>query len=96
MPTTALGKWSAGLNIVFLVAIIASVILVNALKILQYEDRWWDITVAVAVPLVLIALITGIIAFRKNRDRSGLVILSIITGACAILFGLLHSLFISD
>ncbi|MFH1235896.1 MAG: hypothetical protein V1685_03075 [Parcubacteria group bacterium] len=95
MPTTKLGKWSAGLNIVFLVVVIIAVLLTQAFKLLNFGDRWWDITVAILVPVELIAFITGIIAMRK-KDRSGLVVLSVVTGACAILFALLHSLFISD
>lgn len=96
MPKTLLGKWSAGLNILFLLVVTASIILVKVLSILNFDDRWWDVTVAVLVPVELIAFITGIVAMGKNKDRSGLVLLSIITGGCAILFALLHSLFISD
>lgn len=95
MPTTKLGKWSAGLSIAFLAVVATAVILVKAANVLNFDDRWWDITVAILVPVEIIAFITGIIAMRK-KDRSGLVILSVVTGACAILFALLHSLFISD
>ena len=95
MPTSKLGKWSAGLNIAFLVVVVVAVILVKGVNVLNFGDRWWDITVAILVPVELIAFITGIIAMRK-KDRSGLVVLSVITGARAIVFALLHSLFISD
>ncbi|MEK7537736.1 MAG: hypothetical protein AAB619_02050 [Patescibacteria group bacterium] len=96
MPTTKLGKWSAGLNIFFLAVIIASIILVKALRILNFDDRWWDVTVPVAFLVEMIALFTGIRAVRKNKERSSLVFFSIFMGIAAILFVPLHSLFISD
>jgi len=96
MPKTTLGKWSVGLNAFFLIAVSTSCVLVLVLKILNFDDHWWDVTVAVAFPASIIALITGIIAARKNADRSALVYLSIFVGVCTVLFILLHSLFISD
>ena len=95
-PKTKLGKWSVGLNIFFLTAIIASIILVKIFKVLNFDDRWWDVTVGIAFPASIIALITGLLAVRKNKDRSGLVYLSIFIGIGTILFILLHSLFIND
>ena len=96
MPNTKTGKWSVGLNAFFLIAIAISCVLVFILKILNFDDHWWDITVAVAFPASIIALITGILAIRKYKERSVLVFLSIIIGVCTILFILLHSLFIND
>ncbi|OGY24968.1 MAG: hypothetical protein A2Z11_04865 [Candidatus Woykebacteria bacterium RBG_16_43_9] len=96
VPKTRLGKWSVGLNAFFLIAIAASVVLVLILKILNFDDRWWDVTVGIVFPASIIALITGIIAVRKNKDRSVLVYLSIFVGVCTVLFILLHSLFIND
>ena len=96
MPKTKLGKWSVGLNAFFLIAIAISCVLVLILKILNFDDHWWDITVAIAFPASIIALITGILAVRKYKERSVLVFLSILIGVCTILFLLLHSLFIND
>ncbi len=96
MPKTKLGKWSVGLNAFFLIAIATSCVLVLILKILNFDDHWWDITVAIAFPASIIALITGILAVRKYKERSVLVFLSILIGVCTILFLLLHSLFIND
>jgi len=96
MPKTKAGKWSVGLNAFFLIAVATSVVLAVVLKILNFDDHWWDITVAVAFPASIIALITGILAIRKYKERSVLVFLSIIIGVCTILFILLHSLFIND
>ncbi len=96
MPKTKLGKWSVGLNAFFLIAVATSCALVLTLKILNFDDHWWDVTVAVAFPASIIALIIGIIAVRKNKDRSILVYLSIFVGVCTVLFILLHSLFIND
>lgn len=96
MPKTALGRWSVGLNVFFLIAVVTSVVLVLILKILNFDNHWWDVTAAVAFPASIIALITGILAIRKYEERSTLVYLSIFVGICTVLFILLHSLFISD
>ena len=94
-PTTKLGKWSAILNIVFLIIIVVSVILVLVLGILDFGDKWWDVTVPVAFLIEMVAFYTGIRAVRK-KDHSILVYLSIVIGSLTILFVFLHSLFISD
>ncbi len=96
MPTTTLGKWSVGLNIVFLGIVIVSVVLVKALGVLDFGDRWWDVTVPVAFLIEMAALYTGIRAVRKSKERLALVYFSIVVGIVTILFALLHSLFIGD
>ena len=96
MPKTKLGKWSVGLNAFFLIAVAISVVLAVILKILNFDDHWWDVTAAVAFPASIIALITGVIAVRKYEEHSVLVYLSIFVGVCTALFILLHSLFIND
>ena len=96
MPKTTLGKWSVGLNAFFLVAVATSCVLVLVLKILNFGDYWWDVTVAVSFPASIIALIIGIVAVKKYVERSVLVYLSIFVGVCTVLFILLHSLFIND
>ena len=95
-PKTILGKWSVGLNAFFLIAIITSIILVKALGILSFGDRWWDITVPIIFLASITAFILGIIAVKKFKDHSTLVYLSIFIGLLTILFIPLHSLFISD
>lgn len=96
MPKTKLGKWSVGLNTFFLIVTAASIVSVKILKILSFDDHWWDVTVAVAFPASIVALITGILAVKKYEERSVLVYLSIFVGVCTVLFILLHSLFIND
>jgi hypothetical protein len=96
MPKTILGKWSVGLNTFFLITITASLVFVEVLKVLSFDDHWWDMTVAVAFPASIIALIIGILAVRKYEERSVLVYLSILIGICLILFIIFHSLFIND
>lgn len=96
MPKSKLGKWSVGLNAFFLTVVAVSIVLVEALKMLFFDDHWFDVTAAVAFPTSIIALIIGILAVKINKERSSLVYLSIIIGVCTILFILLHSLFISD
>lgn len=95
-PKTRLGRWSAGLNIFFLAAIIISIILVKVLGVLSFGDHWWDVTVPITFSASIIGFITGIIAVTKNKERSLLVYLSILIGLLTILFIPLHSLFISD
>ncbi|MEK7555202.1 MAG: hypothetical protein AAB516_00040 [Patescibacteria group bacterium] len=96
IPTTTLGKWSVGLNAFFLIAVGISCVLALVLKVLNFNDHWWDVTVAVAFPSSIIALIIGIIAVGKDKERSVLVNISIFVGVCTVLFILLHSLFIND
>ena len=96
MPKTRSGKWSVWLNVFFMIVIITSIILVNVLSILSYDDHWWDVTVPLVFSASITAFVVGIIAVRKNKERSILVYLSILLGLLVILFLLLHSLFISD
>jgi hypothetical protein len=95
-PKTILGKWSIGLNAFFLIAIITSIVLVKVLGILSFDDHWWDVTVPITILASIVAFIVGIIAARKNKERSVLVYLSILIGLLTILFIPLHSLFFSD
>jgi hypothetical protein len=95
-PKTILGKWSVGLNGFFLIVIITSIVLVKVLGILSFGDHWWDVTVPLVFLASIVALITGIISVRKNKESSVLVYLSIFISICAILFIIFHSLFISD
>lgn len=95
LPKTQLGKWSAGLTIFFLILITTFFIFMLLGLVTFDEGHWWDLTVGIAVPLIIGAFITGIIAVKK-KERSVLVFLSIFIGLCAILFILLHSLFIND
>jgi len=95
-PKTKLGKWSAILNIIFLIIVVVSVILVLVLGILDFGDKWWDITVPIAFIIEMSAFVLGIRAIVKYKDKSVLVYSSIIIGLLTILFIPLHSLFISD
>ena len=95
-PKTIRGKWSVGLNSFFLIAIITSIVLVKVLGILSFDDHWWDITVPITFLASITAFIVGIMAVKKNKERSILVYLSILIGLLTILFIPLHSLFISD
>jgi uncharacterized membrane protein len=92
---TKFGKWSVWLNSFFLITIAVSIVLVNVLGVLSYDDHWWDATVPILAFATTTALILGIIAIIK-KERSVLVYMSIIIGLLAILFIPLHSLFIND
>jgi len=96
MPKTHLGKWSVWLSIFFLIIITASIILVNVFGLLSYNDHWWDVTVPLAFFISIAAFILGIIAIRKNKERSVFVYIAVFIGLLTILFILLHSLFIND
>jgi len=96
MPKTKLGKWSVGLQGFFLTAIVISIFLVKIIKVLNFGDRWWDVSVAIIFPASIVAFITGVFARRKNKDDSIAVLLSIFLGLGVILFIIFHSLFISD
>ena len=96
MPRTRLGRWSVGLNAFFLAAIGISCVLVLGFHALDFNDHWWDVTVAVAFPASIVALIAGVVAVSKYKEQSILVKLSIIVGILTVLFIFLHSLFISD
>jgi hypothetical protein len=93
---TRLGKWSVALTLFFLLLLTVFFAFMLLGLVTFDEGHWWDWTVGISVPLVISAFITGIIAVIKNKDRSILVYLSIFIGSCAILFILLHSLFIND
>ena len=95
-PQTKFGKWSVWLNAFFLIIITISIILVNVLGILSYDDHWWDVTVPITFLASIVAFIFGIIAIIKNKERSFLVYASVIVGLLVILFIPLHSLFIND
>lgn len=96
MPKTKLGQWSVGLQTFFLAAIIISIFLVKILQVLNFDNHWWDVTVAIAFPSSIIALIIGIIAVIKYHERSVWVKISIFVGVLTVLFIILHSLFIND
>jgi len=95
-PQTKLGRWSVWLNAFFLIIITISIILVNVLGILSYDDHWWDVTVPILALATITAFILGIITIIKNKERSVFVYASVIVGLLAILFIPLHSLFIND
>lgn len=82
-PQTKLGRWSAWLNAFFLITITISIILVNVLGILSYDDRWWDVTVPILAIATITAFILGIIAIIK-KERSFLVYISVVIGLLAI------------
>ena len=94
-PQTKSGKWSVWLNSFFLIVIATSIILASGLGLLSYGDHWWDVTVLVFFASIA-AFISGAIAIGKNKERSIFVYASVIIGFLAILFILLHSLFIND
>lgn len=95
LPESRLGKWSIGLTLVFLLSIIIFLIF-KLLGFVTFEGQWWDLTVAVAAPIEIIAFILSVITMIKSKERSVLIYLSTAIGICVVLFILLHSLFIND
>lgn len=96
LPLSSLGKWSLGLHVFFLLGVGVSLLLVNGLDLLSYDDRWWDMTVPILGVVSITAFIVGLRAIRKYKDSSVLVRMSVGLGIFVILFALLHSLFIND
>ena len=96
MAETRSGKWSVWLNACFLIVIAIAVILVNVLGVLSYDNHWWDITVPILALTTIVALIIGIRAVIKNSEHAASIYISMSISILAILFMLLHSLFISD
>jgi hypothetical protein len=93
---TKLGEWSVKLSALFLIIITISVILVNVLGVLSYDDHWWDVTVSIIFFASIVAFVLGIIAIIKNKEQSVFVYISVAIGLLVILFIPLHSLFIND
>ncbi len=84
------------LNAFFLITTGISIILVNVLGVLSYDDHWWDVTVPMTFLASIIAFTLGTIAIIKNKERSVFVYASVIAGLLVILFIPLHSIFIND
>ena len=95
-PKTVLGKWSVWLNMFFLLVVSTSVTLVLILKVLSFDDHWWDVTVPLTFLISMASFYTGIRPVRKSKERSVLVFFSIFIGVCVVLFIIFHSLFIND
>jgi cytochrome bd-type quinol oxidase subunit 2 len=96
LPESRLGRWTVGLTIFFLLLLIIYFTCMLLGLVTFDKGHWWDITVAIAVPVEIIALILSIKVMRRKNDRPFLIYLSFIIGICVVLFLLLHSLFISD
>lgn len=85
-----------GLSLLFVLIISVSLVLVLVLRLLDFGDRWWDVTVPVLFIIEMTALYSGVRAVKRYKDWSPLVYVSIVIGICTIMFVLLHSLFIND
>jgi len=96
LPKSSLRKWSTGLTVFFVLLITVFLTFMSFGMVTFDQGHLWDITVAVAAPTEIIAFILSILAVKKKKERTVSVYLSLIIGACVILFLLLHSLFIND
>ena len=95
-PKMSPGKWAGALAVFFLIGAGVSILFVNGLGLLSFDDRWWDITVPIVFSAIIAAFILGILAIRKYKDSAVSLYLSVVLGLLAILFVIFHSLFISD
>jgi len=77
-PKSRLGKWTVGFNILCILAFIFICIFGGILKVVS--DIIIGIFGAISVSVSIIALITGIIAVIKNRERSVLIFWTILIG----------------
>ena len=97
MPKTILGKWSVWLNSFFLISMIISITLVKGLRVLSFDDHWWDATVPITFLASIIAFILGLIAvIKKDKENAVLVYSSIAISICLFIFIIFHGLFIND
>ena len=95
-PQSRLGKWSIGLTMFFFLLLMTFFSFMLFGFVTFDEGHWWDVTVAVAAPLEIIAFILSILTVSKAKERSVLIFLSIIIGLSVVLFILTHSLYIHD
>lgn len=93
-PEIRLGKWAVILTLIVILLLVIF-FLFKALGLVDFDTgHWWDLTLAIAVPVELTAFGLSIKAIRK--ERTILTYCSIIIGLAAVLFLLTHSLYIND
>lgn len=85
LPKSCSGKWSAGLNIFFLLVSIFFYIFAELLNIIT-SDMLITIFGATAVIASVIAFFIGITTVIKNKERSVLVFLAIFVGFVVLTF----------
>jgi hypothetical protein len=94
LPKTKIGRLSFGILLCYLL-LLAVFFTLMLLGLVTFDyGHWWDWTVGISVLLMLASFVTGLIAVFK--DRSVWIYASLFINSCAILFLLLHSLFIND
>jgi cytochrome bd-type quinol oxidase subunit 2 len=95
-PKTLLGKWSLGLLILAVLLFVVLIILVVSGQ--RGDDAFFS-NLALTIPVLLAgvslisALVTGLIAMIKSKERSILVILAVVIGIFALIFLLGEFLF---
>lgn len=85
LPKSCLGKWSAGLNIFFLLIGIFFYFFAELLNVVT-SDMLITIFGATAVIASVIAFFIGVITVIKDRERSVLVFLAIFIGFVILIF----------
>lgn len=85
LPKSRWGKWSAGLNMFFLLVSIFFYIFAELLNVIT-SDMVVTIFGATAVIASVIAFFIGITSVIKNKERSILVFISIFVGFVVLLF----------
>jgi hypothetical protein len=91
MPKTKLGKWAGGLLAGFLVFLIALILGRNLVGILPGTPLIVIVGICAMITGIA-AFVTGAVSFFKFKDRSFVVILSIIFGSIAILIFIMEVL----
>jgi cytochrome bd-type quinol oxidase subunit 2 len=95
-PKTLLGKWSLGLLI--LAVLLFAVLIILVVSGQRGDDAFFS-NLALTIPVLLAgvflisALVTGLIAMIKSKERSILVILAVVIGIFALIFLLGEFLF---
>ena len=93
-PELKTGKWAVILTIGFLTVLIIFFLLMSIGYVDFDTGHWWDLTVAIAVFLIVPAFLLSVIAIRK--EKTTITYAALVIGLLAIAFLLTHSLFISD
>lgn len=94
LPKSRFGRWTVGLNIFFLLSTIFFYIFAELLRIIQ-SDILITIFGFTSIIASLSALFTGVVAVKKNKERSVMVFMAILTGFVVLVF-IICSIIIPD
>lgn len=89
MPVSKLGKWTAGLFAVFILSLTILIITSSTGQIggeSFFDNLYLAIPAIFAAVSIIASFVTGLISYFKSKDKSFIVITSILIGAIAVFF----------